>query len=414
MSQQFRDELKSLCIELYIRAVAVDLNDLETRKLNADRNAVKSAEITLATEFSKLAELVRANIRICKEVALTAFSLHPTKERFDKLVELAALPLEQAFKTEPASTCTMGELSLPSPSVAISDLTQAVKECHSRGAVVGEPPPGGDIASGSGCSSSTLASVKEALEDADSGVDLSDVTNGAGELGVASPSQDDETTYSNSAAASLGVSESVIQDLVNVVSSCRWDVLTWKKGWTDLETLCQRYMAEQEKMRSVTEELNFLNIDYSQFKDRPRPERDEFWGIEKGYEKCIEPQYDETAERSRPRVKAEPRRQKSKKSSRPASGSSSPYSLDKCDRKKVLKKKSLLRKVTLSLKTSSDSDSSLGLAKTSAEAKQPEGVKRSARIKANKVISIFFFSIDTGHLIQFVLIRRRIELRLRP
>ncbi len=346
--------------------MAVDLNDLESRKLKADRNAVKSAEISLATEFSKLAELVRANVRICKEVALTAFSLHPTPDRFDKLVELAALPLEQAIKTEPASACTMGELSLPSPSVA-NQAPFSVKE-HSRGAVVGEPPPGGgDGASGSGsgqngCSSLTLASVKEALEDADSGVDLSDITNGVGEQEVASPSTlslEDETAYSSSAAVSLGVSEAVIQDLINVVSSCRWDVLTWKKGWQALESLCRRDMADQETMRSVTKELVYLNIDYSQFKDRPRPERDEFWGIEKGYENCIEPLYEDVGERSRPRVKSEPKRQKPKHLSRQASGSSSPYSVEQSERKKVLKKKSLLRKVA-SLKTSSDSDCSNG------------------------------------------------------
>jgi len=31
-----------------------------------------------------------------------------------------------------------------------------------------------------------------------------------------------------------------------------------------------------------------LQIDYSQFKHIPRVERDEFYGIEKGYENCID------------------------------------------------------------------------------------------------------------------------------
>ena len=34
--------------------------------------------------------------------------------------------------------------------------------------------------------------------------------------------------------------------------------------------------------------LYLLQIDYSQFKHIPRVERDEFYGIEKGYENCID------------------------------------------------------------------------------------------------------------------------------
>ena len=80
-----------------IRAVAVELNDLESLKMNAEKDAVKSAEIRLATGFSKFAEFVRANVRICKEAALTAFSLHPTKKRLDKLAELRAVTKKLNF-----------------------------------------------------------------------------------------------------------------------------------------------------------------------------------------------------------------------------------------------------------------------------------------------------------------------------
>ena len=68
----------------------VDLNYLEKQKCDPKIGEVKNDEIGLAAVFSRLAELVLADIRICKEMVLAAFSLHPTKERFDKLVELAA------------------------------------------------------------------------------------------------------------------------------------------------------------------------------------------------------------------------------------------------------------------------------------------------------------------------------------
>lgn len=37
-------------------------------------------------------------------------------------------------------------------------------------------------------------------------------------------------------------------------------------------------------MTSVTEELNFVKVDYSRFKNMPRSESDPFWGIEEGKE----------------------------------------------------------------------------------------------------------------------------------
>ena len=280
---------------------------METRKSKADKVAIKSAEISLATQFSKLADLVRADVQICKEVALTAFSLHPTKERFEKLVELAVLPL----KTAPTSA---------------------------SGAVVE-----GEIGSGK-----VGSSVEEDAKQ--------------------------ETTTS----ASLGVPESVIEDIVTVVGNCRWDVLTWRKGWAHLEPLCQRYMAEQDKMTSVTKELNFLEIDYSRFKDIPRPERGQFWGIEKGFEKCLDPQYDETAEKNPPPVKA--KRQKK------SSAAESPSSVDKP--KKLSKKKSPAPK------TPSVS------ARKKIPKVDPEGVKRSSRIQNRKVC--FSFSLFLHLIISFI------------
>ena len=77
LSLQFPDEFNALCIELNVRGVAVDLNGLE--KLIGDKEALKRAEINLAKQISKLTDLVCTSIGICKEVALTAFSLDPTQ-----------------------------------------------------------------------------------------------------------------------------------------------------------------------------------------------------------------------------------------------------------------------------------------------------------------------------------------------
>ena len=314
LSLQFPDEFNALCIELNVRGVAVDLNGLE--KLIGDKEALKRAEINLAKQISKLADLVRTSIGICKEVALTAFSLDPTQERFDNLVELAT-------KIEQASA------SLPSTSVA-----QAVKE---------------------------RSSAKEGLEDANSGLDSNDDNDFVEEDEISS--QDNDMTYLKSDAASLGVSESLVEDLVSVVDSSRWRVLSWKRGWPALKTLCHQYLTDQGK--SVVKELKFVQIDHSQYEDGPRMENGEYDCVEKGYENPVK--------RRRPYVKAKPKLLKK------SSSIASKNSLKQSEQPKVSKKKELLGKTS--------SEKSLDLAQTmttTVEAEvQPEQVEKPAEI--NKV-----------------------------
>lgn len=237
--------------------------------MNAKEEAlVKQAERGLATAFSSLADLVAANVRICRECALTAFSLHPTQERLERLTELAALPTGPDALHKERTTGPVG-----------------------MEAVVGEPPPGSGGGPGGGGGGPLggcldLTAIKQEddasgsqAEDADSGVELSGgspaalapaLTGNRSGSPVAPSGGEEEAglPYSREAADSLGVSESVIKDLAVVVHSQRWEVLSWRKGWEELEPLCIRYVSDQEKMRSVTKELRFLKVDYSQFKVR--------------------------------------------------------------------------------------------------------------------------------------------------
>ena len=207
-------------------------------------------------------------------MALAAFSLHPTPERFDKLVELAT-------KVNRVSA------SLLSPDAVIDD-----------------------VASGSGQSSN----AKEGLEDADSGFDSSAATNE--EIADPISSDDDTLMYSKLDADNLGVSESMVVDLGTVVGSCQWRVFSWQKGWPALKTLCEEYLADPEKMRSVTNDLKFLKLVASHYKKRSTAEND--------LDECIEKGYEEYVKQSIQYVKANPKHLKkriaSKNSRKPRQG----------------------------------------------------------------------------------------------
>ena len=249
--------LNAFCIELRVRALVIDQNYLEHQKLNGNDDAVvKEAEIGLATAFSSLVDLVVANVGICRECALTAFSYHPTEERLKRLVELAALPTGSEEKNNGSGIL----------------------------AVVGKLPTG----SGGGCGGGScleMAVIKQngdssgsQAEDEDSGVELSGGSHVTlMSIGSASPvaaSANKEVAtglpYSQEAADSLDVSLGVIQDLAIVVHSQRWQVLSWRKDWEELKQICVRYVSHKDEMRSVTKDLINLNPDLEKFKVKSR------------------------------------------------------------------------------------------------------------------------------------------------
>ena len=392
--------------------MAVDLNHLEKWKQSASTNSadaerVKTTEVDLAKEFSSLTELVESNTRVARECALTAFSLAPTPERYAKLdaVQRQFAAEQVVIKAEPL--LPVSPLAIV-PLDSCSPQSVSLMTTHERtgSSVVGEPPPesGGGPGPGGGvetdqsqsvtgtCSGTnnnndprdrlkmSFSSLKETVEDVDSGVDLNDVTIER-EIGDTQP-------YSEDAAKSLGITNSVIKDLSVVVHSCRWEVLTWKNGWNSLSTLCQEYLVDPEKKRSITKDLKFLNskLDYSQFDHLPKPEVDLFTGIEKGYEEYVHDvdveSFAPVAGPSSKRKKTSQVSKKKKRASRPTSESSGPE--DVLERKKVTKKK--LHRKALPLKLSSDSDNTNNVkVEPVASSVDDETLKRSARIKASKV-----------------------------
>jgi len=76
-------------IELYIRALTTDMNELESQKAKSDKDKVRETAKRLSTQFLKLADVVDSNIGIARECVLTAFSLHPTRACYDRIKELA-------------------------------------------------------------------------------------------------------------------------------------------------------------------------------------------------------------------------------------------------------------------------------------------------------------------------------------
>ncbi|XP_036149144.1 uncharacterized protein LOC105836382 isoform X2 [Monomorium pharaonis] len=89
LAKHFGESIKPLVIELYIRALTTDMNELESQKAKSDKDKVRETAKRLSTQFLKLADVVDSNIGIARECVLTAFSLHPTRTCYDRIKELA-------------------------------------------------------------------------------------------------------------------------------------------------------------------------------------------------------------------------------------------------------------------------------------------------------------------------------------
>ena len=81
--------MKPLVIELYIRALTTDMNELENQKAKCDKDKVRETSERLGKQFLKLADVVDRNVGIARECVLTAFSLHPTRACYDRIIEMA-------------------------------------------------------------------------------------------------------------------------------------------------------------------------------------------------------------------------------------------------------------------------------------------------------------------------------------
>lgn len=88
---QFDYRYRSLCVEIFIRGLTFNMNEVELFKINADTENVLRSEARLSNGYLQLADVLKEKLLICRECVLTAFSLHPTLYSLNLIYELAYL-----------------------------------------------------------------------------------------------------------------------------------------------------------------------------------------------------------------------------------------------------------------------------------------------------------------------------------
>ncbi|XP_060536869.1 uncharacterized protein LOC132708539 [Cylas formicarius] len=229
--------IRHFTIEMYIRALTTDMNELERLKHVNDQEKAVLTTSRLASTFTNLADLLDDYVKVARECILTAFSLEPTQQRLKRIEDLAKRSGFQVLDTGQEWKCRLHPPVLPS-----DDIAWICPEC---GDWMCKPELTAPL--------QMNMALHEALQD-----------------------------------SVLGISEALCDDLVVCLSNPRYQILSWLLAWGDLYRLCIMYLNDPEKTKNFITELKFVDIDYSMFEHIKREPIDEYTGIEKGYEQYLD------------------------------------------------------------------------------------------------------------------------------
>ncbi|KAI5730980.1 hypothetical protein M8J77_002910 [Diaphorina citri] len=262
--KKFADIDLPFCIELFTRATTININEFSSTKISKEEKQ-KLSEV-LCKRFLRLAELFHSCHGIRKECILTAFTLYPTQELLKQIVKLCGfLPSSNTvIKQEIISDDENEQTAMD---VDYSDNIN--DQCDDIIYVQSTRP-------------------LDALNNDPKGKILTDSINYDCLEAPNIISRDGEQ---------LGLSKTLCDDLsILLLGSRQGNYISWAMDNKELQDACVEFMKNFETQYEERE-LNYLKVDYSKFDNLPRPEVDEYCGIEKGYEIFLE---EEEPEEPRP------------------------------------------------------------------------------------------------------------------
>nr|CAH7712530.1 unnamed protein product [Callosobruchus chinensis] len=238
LREEYDPALKPLVLKIYIKMLTAEMNINEGQSETEEITSINRTEPNLPRILTSLADFFDDHVNVARECLLTAFCICPTKERLRRIENLARRSGFEVVDMEESLKCSH---LLVDPS-----LDKAESQCLC-----------GDWVN------------KPELELPKINIPL----------------------YKAMQSSDLGISETLCDDLVICLSSPRNKRFNWLLPWKDLHRLCLLHLENPQAIRNVTKELNYLNVDYSAFKDIKREPSNYFECIENGYEHYIYPDF---------------------------------------------------------------------------------------------------------------------------
>ncbi|XP_037925483.1 uncharacterized protein LOC119660779 isoform X2 [Hermetia illucens] len=304
-------EWRELLLELYVRVITGDLNELELLKSekSCSVEVIIENEVTLSHRYLQIADLLQIHHPyLTHECILTAFSLNPTPENYNivKCVALtkqweavenpdlgnAGSTLNSNNQSESHSTDSkVGSIikttisTTTTTTVTISNslvTTTSTKTCQSNITASTKIPES---------TSNFTDKVTGNSEDSNSSSTLHVLHSITGSNKILENPSYDALAAPNlilDSIETIDLPDHIRIDLSVLLSSPRVKFLSWLQSWPELESNCQRLLKPGGKLEIVrqglaiaNDHLQYLNLDYDQFRNLPESDGP---GIEKGYE----------------------------------------------------------------------------------------------------------------------------------
>ena len=252
-------------VDLVLRSISLALIKIEELDSKKDLRKLEE-EANLAPVFVFLAEIFAHNKVTERECLLTAFSLHPNEDVFDRIKEIGEGLADRSHFQSGESQSKKRKMEFKTEiedfdSICdefVDDLKEHIKE-RDR--------------------------VKKTVDCGILAIEGSALTHRVSYDPVTSPVD----------AFDLDLPPQMKSDLLIALSSTRWHMLSWVLDWPILEERCKRLIDDPE-MRFPRQELKYLVIDYTQFEEWSSDEEgDVSGGIEKGYENYGESETDDNS-----------------------------------------------------------------------------------------------------------------------
>jgi len=315
--KRFAKEVETKCLGIFVRSLNSDINEYEVARRS--KLSKTTLEKRLALGFWLLSDVVADRTSLSRECVLTSFSIHPTQERLDRIVELAKLSgLDQIEEEEEDKDEALPDEKLDKEKKAgiHCRVTLGVEEgdrkftksYHQRLKARTDAKESKEILSTFSLDDSfddKMQELEKQLEEKLFTVaptklrtnkprekkkarNLEGLISIRGELITEAANYNPLDVPCRSLQPDvLNLSRQLTDDLLIVISAPRWHMLSWVMAWPELHTKCADLLKDPT-LRDPIEDLKYLNIDYTQFNGWSSDEEVTiFTGIEKGYEQWL-------------------------------------------------------------------------------------------------------------------------------
>ena len=236
---------------LYIKGLSFDLNVIEALKAKKDKEGLMEKEGTLAKIYCEMAEVLHDHEVLNRECLLTAFSLAPTHGTYNQ-IETLGKKLDQKIKSEHSGDLDMEVDTKPEPMISFDKTiesfetaTDGLQESLSKGFSKGLSKLRPNMKLSSENNFAVTRNLKGLLSI--EGNILTEAKN-------YDPLQDPMEAFK------LEGFEEYLPDLLVVLNSPRWHMLSWVLNWKVLEERC-KYLLNNPKTKQVfAEDLKHLVI----------------------------------------------------------------------------------------------------------------------------------------------------------